>query len=105
MNKQDTNVGTYAMAINAYNDAQNTINKETERVKGLQQDLETANQGVQTALTDIASNALEMWVTNTTYENSHELASGQCYIWANDSKTWYPFIKEGQSKRIGWNNF
>jgi len=105
MDKKDSNIGTYAAALNAYQDAQNTINREAERVKGLQQDVEDAKKGVQDAGTAVLGNVMEMWVTDMTYQATRELGNGQCYIWANDSKTWYPFIKEGQSRRIGWSNF
>jgi|GEM_PF-4815639 len=105
MNQKDSNVGTYAAALNAYQDAQNTINRESERVKNLQQDVEDAKKGVQDSVTAIGGNVLEMWVTDMTYQATRELGNGHCYIWANDSKTWYPFIKEGQSRRIGWSNF
>jgi uncharacterized membrane protein len=103
--KQDSNVGTYAGALNAFRDAENTIKKENEDIKNKQEALETAKQSTIDAGTAIAGNVLEMAISEMTYQNNREQAQGRCYIYGGKNSGFYHFANQNQSKRISWNNF
>ena len=104
LNPQDNNIGTFAGAMNAFNDAQRTINAEAERVRGLNENLEEAKEDVKNSIVAIGGNILEMAVTDMTYKNTRAQAKGQCFAYGG-SGAYYSFATEGQTKRLTWSGF